>query len=99
VGFKDTEAKLVSNPQTKARLNAAKANLHRAVALYELRSGKVTQTELANIIGVSQRRVSAIENAADIQISTLRSYVETLGYQLEIAATNADGEHILLDIG
>jgi transcriptional regulator with XRE-family HTH domain len=99
MSFKEIEAKLRANPATNNKIAAAKAALERSVALHELRGGNVSQAELASILGVSQRRVSAIENAKDIQITTLRSYVETLGYHLEIAATNADGEHILLDIG
>jgi transcriptional regulator with XRE-family HTH domain len=58
----------------------------------------VTQADVAQVLGVSQRRVSAIENAHDVYLSTLRSYVETLGYTLEITAEKA-GERIPLRIG
>ena len=57
------------------------------------------QTELAHVLGVSQRRVSAIEHSADIQISTLRAYLEKLGFGMEIAALTAAGERILLRLG
>ena len=47
---------------------------------------RLTQAELANKLQISQRRVSAIENSPDIQLSTLKNYVETLGANLEINA-------------
>lgn len=47
---------------------------------------RLTQAELAKILEVSQRRVSAIENGPDIQLSTLKKYVEGLGANLEVNA-------------
>jgi predicted XRE-type DNA-binding protein len=99
VSLKETEKRLKSDPVTRAKISAAKAELERTVALHELREGRVTQAELASVLGVSQRRVSAIESAQDIQVSTLRSYVETLGYHLELVARSDSGDQIPLHIG
>jgi len=98
MSFKDTKKRLMADPATAARINDEVARAHRAVALADLRAGHVTQADVAKVLGVSQRRVSAIENAPDVQISTLRSYVETLGYKLEIIAEKA-GERIPIELG
>jgi len=43
--------------------------------------------------------VSAIEHSPDIQLSTLRAYLEKLGFGMEIAALSATGERIPLRVG
>ena len=64
-----------------------KRRLENAIKLYELRTkrGK-TQTAVAAEIGVSQRRVSQIEHAANPTIETLEAYVKALGGRLEVRA-------------
>lgn len=86
MSLKETERRLKANPETRARIEAAKAELEREVALHELRAGRVTQAELAYEMGVSQRRVSAIEHSEDVQISTLRTYLGHMGFDLELVA-------------
>jgi transcriptional regulator with XRE-family HTH domain len=98
MSLKETKKRMMADPMTAQRIRDEVANAHRSVALAELRSGVVTQEEVAQILGVSQRRVSAIENATDVQISTLRSYLRSLGYSLELVATNESGEHITLSL-
>ena len=56
---------------------------------------RLTQSELAEIMEISQRRVSAIETGPDIQLSTLRKYVESLGANLEVNAI-MQGERIAI---
>ena len=59
---------------------------------------RLTQAELAQELKVSQRRVSAIENGLDIQLSTLKKYVESLGANLEVnAIMRGERIPILLD--
>jgi len=59
---------------------------------------RLTQSELAEIMDISQRRISAIENGPDIQLSTLRKYVESLGANLEVnAIMRGERIAILLD--
>jgi DNA-binding XRE family transcriptional regulator len=98
MSLKETKKRLMANPVTAARIGVEVAKAHQAVALADLRAGVVTQADVAQILGVSQRRVCAIENAQDVYLSTLRSYVETLGYTLEITAER-EGERIPLRIG
>ena len=58
-----------------------------AFALGEARRRRaVTQREVAERMGVSQARVSAIENGRNAEIDTIRSYVAALGGVVEIVA-------------
>ena len=43
----------------------------------------LSQTELAKRLGVTQKRVSAIERAQDLNLSTLQRYVDALGGRLQ----------------
>jgi transcriptional regulator with XRE-family HTH domain len=49
---------------------------------------RLTQTEVAEKMGVSQRRVSAIENGEDLQLSTLQRYLRALEMDLEVFANH-----------
>jgi DNA-binding XRE family transcriptional regulator len=58
------------------------------VRLAELRKGRLlSQSELAERLGVHQTQVSRVERGDDPQVSTLRAYVEALGGELEIVAS------------
>ena len=99
MSLKEVEKRLMADPEAARRIRAEVAEAHRAVALADLRAGHVTQAEVASVLGVSQRRVSAIEHSDDVQISTLRAYLESLGYTLQLVARGEDGEQILLQVG
>jgi transcriptional regulator with XRE-family HTH domain len=94
MGIQETRKKLMADPAAARRIREHLAANHRAVALHELRQGRVTQAELAGVMGVTQRRVSAIENSTDVRVSTLRTYLEELGYTLEICACDSNGARI-----
>lgn len=71
-----------------------------AVSLQELRRARaMTQTQLANALEVSQAQVSRIEKQADLLLSTLVSYVEAMGGELEIVARFPDHPPAYLTIG
>jgi len=50
----------------------------------------VSQSELADALGVQGRSVSRVEGTDDVQLVTLRAYVEALGGTVEIAAVLGD---------
>ena len=56
----------------------------------------LTQTQLAQVLQVSQGAVSKVEPRADMYISTLRSYVRAIGGDLQIRAVFPEGE-VLID--
>ncbi|MEU8821764.1 helix-turn-helix transcriptional regulator [Actinoplanes sp. NPDC048796] len=46
----------------------------------------VTQVQLAEATGLSQARISQIENGDAVSLDTLRAYVTGLGGQLDVVA-------------
>lgn len=55
----------------------------------------MTQDRLAKLLCVNQRAVSKIEKRSDMYLSTLRSYVEAMGGNLDVRAAFPDGEVVL----
>jgi transcriptional regulator with XRE-family HTH domain len=98
MSLKETRKRMMADPITAARIREEVERAHRSVALADLRAGLVTQDEIAQILGVSQRRVSASEKALDLQLSTLRSYLASLGYELDLIARSASGETVSIRI-
>ena len=50
----------------------------------------LTQQQMADAIGVAQSQLSRIEHRQDHIISTLRTYIQALGGELEIVAVLGD---------
>jgi transcriptional regulator with XRE-family HTH domain len=50
------------------------------------RARKLTQTHLAEVLGIGQDSVSRLEQRGDLLVSTLRGYVEALGGRLSLVA-------------
>jgi transcriptional regulator len=98
LSLKETKRKVLADPAMAARIRSEVVKAHHSVTLADLRAGLVTQQEVAQALGVSWRRVSAIESASDFHVSTLRSYVGTVGYTLELIAKSETGERIAIDI-
>jgi DNA-binding XRE family transcriptional regulator len=53
---------------------------------------EMTQTKMAELLGVAQSEISKIEHRTDLYISTLAEYVEALGGELEIRAVFPEGD-------
>ena len=63
----------------------------RADYLAEMRKkAGLTQAEVAEAMGVSQQRVSAIENGAVAELATLGDYIRALGGELKVIADFGD---------
>jgi transcriptional regulator with XRE-family HTH domain len=78
-----------------------RARLELAMALRELRDkAGLSQTELAELLGVTQANVSRIENEGDPQLSTIIGYVSAMGADLVLKATFPDGDEevVLVDV-
>ena len=52
-----------------------------------------TQDDLAEKLEISQANISKIEGRGDIRLSTLKKYVEAMGYRLEINISSASGHY------
>lgn len=77
----------------------AKARSRELIAEYktlqELRKAReLTQSRLAEILGVTQDNVSRIEKRSDVLLSTLRSYVEAMGGELDLVVRFPDHEPV-----
>jgi DNA-binding XRE family transcriptional regulator len=67
-----------------------------AVSLNRLRDlRKLTQANLGGILGINQGSVSKMEKRTDMYASTLRSFVEGMGGQLQIKAVFPKGEVLI----
>lgn len=44
----------------------------------------LTQDDVAEAMGTTQVNISKLENRQDVKLSTLKKYVEALGYDMEI---------------
>ncbi len=90
------------NPLSEAgerRKESIKKAMVDAMSLAEVRGGRGrTQVEVAAGLGLSQKRVSQIEQADNVYLSTLQAYVEELGGHLELVAAFGE-ERVPLKIG
>lgn len=76
----------------KAVIAKAKKLLNE-MALQELRQARqLSQERIAEILSTKQANISRLEQRTDMYISTLRSYIEAMGGQLDIIARFPDGE-------
>jgi len=76
-------------PERQERIEARYQELRQEVeGLRELRliAGKA-QADIATALKIKQPSVSKIEKQADMYLSTLRSYVEAIGGELELVVT------------
>ena len=60
--------------------------------MLELRKARnLSQQKLAEALDTTQGEVSKIEHRTDLYLSTLRSYIEAMGGELDIVARFKDG--------
>jgi len=73
--------------ERRARIETRKAELHSEMDLAGIRRAlALTQSTLAETLGVGQAEVSKIEKRADMLVSTLRKFVNAMGGELEVRA-------------
>lgn len=88
--FSDLTRKMTAKDQ--AEIKARSAKLLAELPLERLRSARnLTQTSMAELLGVQQSAVSKIERRSDMYLSTLRNYVAAMGGNLEIQAVFPEG--------
>jgi len=78
------------------RVAAARARARKQIEgmpLQHLRNAReMTQERLAEVLEMDQGNISKLEKRTDMYLSTLRSYVEAMGGELEIRAVFPDGD-------
>ena len=88
--------KFSATRRKKVRARAAEL-IAEEMSLRDLRRAhKLTQTRIAEVLGISQDQVSRLESRSDLMLSTLRRYVEAMGGSLSLVAEFPDREPVLL---
>lgn len=92
----------------RAKMDPERARKNEEAALKEIETihlgwlrgvAQKTQTEVANILGVSQAAVSSLEGREDLLISTLRKYVHAIGGSISIAINLPGGRYLFDNVG
>lgn len=89
--FSELSKEVRKRPGAAAEIDARKRAIVSAVRLAELRQqiGK-TQTELAEVLEMTQANVSRIEHTENLYLRTLADYVGALGGHIEVNAVFDD---------
>ena len=81
------------SPEVEERIRKSVKDAANVMSLYQLREArKLTQVNLARVLKVNQGSVSKMEKCADMYASTLRSFIQAMGGQLQIKAVFPEGE-------
>jgi transcriptional regulator with XRE-family HTH domain len=79
-------------PEREARIKARVREEIDRLSLNQLREARnLTQTSLAELLGIPQGGVSRLERRADMYVSTLRNYIRAMGGELRITAVFPNG--------
>lgn len=88
--WRDLRSKMPA--EVRARVDARVAQTLKDMPLQHLRRAReFSQVQLAAALGIQQSEISKIEHRTDLYLSTLRSYIEAMGGELEIVARFPDG--------
>ncbi len=88
--FNTLKAKM--SPTALREVNERIQKIVAEMPLQELRQAKsLSQERLAILLDTKQANISRIEKRTDMYISTLRSYVEAMGGELQIFANFPEG--------
>lgn len=80
------------SPERRRRAHNRARDMLAEMPLKELRQARhLTQEALARVLRSNQALVSKLERRTDMYVSSLRSYIEAMGGELEIVARFPDG--------
>ena len=91
--FRDLHEQVMARPGAAERMAELRKEILAEIGLYELRKRlDWSQPGLADKLGISQASLSQLENAEDMSLPQLQTYLEQLGGQLQVLAVFDDGE-------
>ena len=91
--FQELRAKM--SPTTRTASEAEHRLLIEEMSLHQLRKAReLTQTKIAEDLHMGQGDVSKLERRTDMYVSTLASYLQAVGANLEIRAVFRDGRAV-----
>jgi len=86
------------SPEVKSEANKKAAQLLAEMTLSELRkSREITQSTVADTLGLKQANISQLEKRDDVYISTLRNYLKAIGGHLDLVVRFNDGEEVIIN--
>lgn len=92
MGNKWTTLRAKMTPERREANRLAAQQMIDVMPLEELRTARnITQTHLASLLRITQASVSKMEKRTDMYVSTLRSFVQAMGGELEIRAVFPEG--------
>ncbi|MGP9627788.1 XRE family transcriptional regulator [Halomonas sp. AOP42-A1-22] len=81
------------SPEAQAMARAKTEELIAEMPLQELRLARtLSQKAIAEVLHVSQARVSKMEKRTDMYLSTLRTHIEAMGGSLDLIANFPEGK-------
>jgi transcriptional regulator with XRE-family HTH domain len=81
----------------KVRGDELLANVERRMTLGEIRKGrKISQTKMAEALGIGQMQISRLEKRSDPRLSTMQRTVAAMGGRLTMIASFPDQEPVVL---
>ena len=91
--FQELRAKM--SPTARTASEAEHRRLIEEMSLHQLRKAReLTQTKIAEDLHMGQGDVSKLERRTDMYVSTLASYLQAVGANLEIRAVFPDGRAV-----
>lgn len=91
--FQELRAKM--SPAARAASEAEQRRLIEEMSLHQLRKAReLTQTKIAEELHMGQGDVSKLERRTDMYVSTLASYLQAVGADLEIRAVFPNGRAV-----
>lgn len=86
-------------PARRKRIEDEAERLHADyLTLQDLRKAReLTQTNLAETLGIKQATIAQMEKRSDLLLSTVRSYVEAMGGSLQLLVEFPDRKPVVLD--
>jgi transcriptional regulator with XRE-family HTH domain len=94
--LREKMASLPAGRRKKIEARAAEL-IAQEMTLRDLRKAlDLTQEQIARSLNVNQASISTMEKRTDILLSTLRSYVEAMGGQLDIVAKFPDRQPVII---
>jgi len=91
--FKELRARM--SPAAREASAAEHRRLVEEMSLHQLRKAReLTQTKIAEELHMGQGDVSKLERRTDMYVSTLASYLQAVGADLEIRAVFPDGRAV-----
>ena len=87
------------SPAAREASDREYVRLNAEMPLNQLRQAlRLSQEQIAEVMGVTQAAVSKLENREDLLIGTLRRFIEAMGGELDIRARFPQGEVTLQDL-